>query len=113
MPDFMRPCGTRTCTRTTPLPEWKSWLDRTRSYPDRFTSPQERVEADYASRLAAVLAGSVRGINRTDAHTLGTSFGSLADMMRCKDADAFSACPGIGPTKVRTEQGGGQEVVAG
>lgn len=55
------------------------------------------------SRLAAVLAGSVRGVNRTDAHTLGSTFGSLAAMMRCNDPDTFSACPGLGPTKVRIE----------
>lgn len=44
---------------------------------------QERVEGDYLSRLTALLTG-VRGVNRTDAHTLGTAFGSLGAMMRCK-----------------------------
>lgn len=80
-----------------------------------FAVAQERVEADYISRLAAVLAGSVRGINRTDTHTLGTSFGSLADLMRCKDAEAFSACPGIGPTKVCVQGNGlaGRGVASG
>ncbi|EFJ42870.1 hypothetical protein VOLCADRAFT_33669, partial [Volvox carteri f. nagariensis] len=82
--------------------ECARWLETYKSYESKpASSIQERVEPDYVSRLAAVLAGSVRGINRTDAHTLGTSFGSLAAMMRCNDPDAFSACPGIGPTKVR------------
>ncbi|GLI69258.1 hypothetical protein VaNZ11_013840 [Volvox africanus] len=82
--------------------ECARWLETYKSYESKpaFTI-QERVEPDYVSRLAAVLAGSVRGINRTDAHTLGTRFRSLAAMMRCSDSDRFSACPGIGPTKVR------------
>ncbi|GIL51687.1 hypothetical protein Vafri_7624 [Volvox africanus] len=82
--------------------ECARWLETYKSYESKpaFTI-QERVEPDYVSRLAAVLAGSVRGINRTDAHTLGTRFGSLAAMMRCSDPEKFSACPGIGPTKVR------------
>ncbi len=41
------------------------------------------MEGDYLSRLTALLTG-VRGVNRTDAHTLGTAFGSLGAMMRCK-----------------------------
>ncbi|GIL86708.1 hypothetical protein Vretifemale_14955 [Volvox reticuliferus] len=82
--------------------ECARWLETYKSYESKPASAiQERVDPDYVSRLAAVLAGSVRGINRTDAHTLGTSFGSLAAMMRCSDPDRFSACPGIGPTKVR------------
>ncbi|GFR40762.1 hypothetical protein Agub_g1374, partial [Astrephomene gubernaculifera] len=82
--------------------ECARWLETYKSYESKPASAiQERVEPDYASRLAAVLAGSVRGVNRTDAHSLGTAFGSLAAMMRCKDPEAFSACPGIGPTKVR------------
>ncbi|KXZ44239.1 hypothetical protein GPECTOR_70g469 [Gonium pectorale] len=81
--------------------ECARWLETYKSYESKpASSIQERVEPDYVSRLAAVLAGSVRGINRTDAHTLGTAFGSLGAMMRCTDPDAFSVCPGIGPTKV-------------
>lgn len=57
------------------------------------------MDGDFASRLAAALT-AVRSVNKTDAITLGTNFGSLAAIMRASKED-LSACPGIGPTKVR------------
>ena len=43
---------------------------------------------------------AVRGINRTDAVTLGMRFGSLAAIFGAS-AEELGGCPGIGPTKVR------------
>jgi len=59
---------------------------------------QERLDADYISRLSAALC-AVRGINRTDAVTLGMTFGSLAAILSAS-AEELEACPGLGPTKV-------------
>ncbi|KAF5837999.1 hypothetical protein DUNSADRAFT_3592 [Dunaliella salina] len=62
------------------------------------TAIQERLDADYISRLSAALC-AVRGINRTDAVTLGMTFGSLAAILSAS-AEELGACPGLGPTKV-------------
>ncbi len=59
---------------------------------------QERVDTDYLGRLTSVLT-SVRGVNRNDAATLARRFGTFADMLKGEEAE-FSACPGLGPTKV-------------
>ncbi|MEW5317184.1 MAG: hypothetical protein WDW38_008509 [Sanguina aurantia] len=76
------------------------YLETLKSYETKpASSIQERTENDYSSRLAGALT-SLRGINKTDSVTLGTSFGSLADIFRGGQKE-FSACPGLGPTKVR------------
>ena len=51
------------------------------------------------SRLNGALT-SVRGVNKTDAATLGANFGSVAAMMRAPQT-TLAATPGIGPTKVK------------
>ncbi|GFH29042.1 DNA repair protein rad10, partial [Haematococcus lacustris] len=56
---------------------------------------QERVESDYTSRLASALT-AVRGVNRTDALTLGSALGSLAGIMSASQQQ-LSSCPGLGP----------------
>eukprot|EP00959_Pyramimonas_sp_CCMP1952_P093643 1959525-Pyramimonas_sp.AAC.1 len=48
--------------------------------------------------LAGVLT-VVRGVNKTDVHTLGSTFGSVAKMMAAPP-EQLAACPGMGPTKV-------------
>lgn len=60
---------------------------------------QGRVEEDYLSRLQAAMT-TVRGVNRTDVLTLGRTFKSAAGIMQAS-MEELSACPGIGPTKVR------------
>lgn len=62
-------------------------------------SIQGRTEGDYLSRLNAAMT-AVRGINKTNVLTLGRAFGSAAGIMQASMED-LSACPGIGPTKVR------------
>lgn len=76
------------------------YLETFKAYENKPSSGiQERVEGDYASRLASVLT-AVRAVNRTDALALGAQFGTLADIMRATPQQ-LSACPGIGPTKVQ------------
>ena len=41
---------------------------------------------------------SLRGVNRTDAFTLGSRFGTLADILK-GSKEQYSACPGVGPVK--------------
>jgi hypothetical protein len=61
------------------------------------SSIQEKSDTDYVGRLTTVLT-SLRGVNRTDAFTLGSRFGSLADIMM-GSKEQFSGCPGVGPVK--------------
>lgn len=61
------------------------------------------------SRVTGVLC-AVRGINRTDALALCMSLGSLGAVLGAT-REQLSACPGIGPTKVRA--GGGCGVQRG
>jgi len=60
---------------------------------------QGRTDEDYLSRLTAAVT-SVRGVNKTDVLTLGARFKSAAGVMRASQED-LSACPGLGPTKVK------------
>lgn len=60
---------------------------------------KERVETDYVGRLNGVLT-SIRGVNKTDATSLGANFGSLAGVLRASESE-LAATPGLGPTKVR------------
>jgi len=43
---------------------------------------REKVDGDYMSRLNGALT-SVRGVNKTDAATLGANFGSVAGAYTC------------------------------
>ncbi|GAX81522.1 hypothetical protein CEUSTIGMA_g8950.t1 [Chlamydomonas eustigma] len=81
--------------------ECARYIETFKSYETKpASSIQERVEHDYASRLASALTSSVRGVNKTDAATLGAARGTLAGLFRSTRED-LSACPGIGPTKVQ------------
>jgi hypothetical protein len=82
--------------------ECARWLETFKSYETKSaTGIQEHVDADYSSRLAAALT-SVRGVNKTDATSLGSQLGSLADILRAS-SEQMSACPGVGPTKVSAD----------
>lgn len=54
---------------------------------------------DYATRATSVLT-AVRGVNRTDAKTLGDSRGSMAGIFQSSLKD-LQGCAGIGSTKAR------------
>lgn len=60
---------------------------------------QERAEAEHAPRAVDLLT-CVRSVNKTDALTLMTTFGSLADVMRASP-EALASCVGFGEKKVR------------
>ncbi|KAK3270914.1 hypothetical protein CYMTET_20711, partial [Cymbomonas tetramitiformis] len=60
---------------------------------------QERQDNDFMSRLTAALT-TVRGVNRTDVHTLINNFGTMAGVMAAS-RDDLVMCPGMGPTKVK------------
>ena len=57
-----------------------------------------RTDEDYLSRLNAAFT-TVRGVNKTDVLTLGSTFGTAARAMQAS-MEELSECPGIGPTKV-------------
>lgn len=80
--------------------ECARYLETYKSYETKpATSIQERVEGDYASRVAAALT-CVRGVTRGDAVALTTRLGSLAEVLRAGE-EQLQACPGVGPAKVR------------
>ena len=56
-------------------------------------------DGDHRSRLSEVLT-TVRGVNRTDASSLVTRFGSLAAIARAPEEE-LQGVPGIGDKKVR------------
>jgi len=75
------------------------WLETLKAYENKPADAiQERVDADYFSRLTAALT-VVKGVNRTDVATVGRRFGSLANLLSASMED-LSSCPGLGPTKV-------------
>jgi NAD-dependent DNA ligase len=43
---------------------------------------------------------TIKGVNKVDVVTLGSTFGTLAALMTAT-TDQLAACPGLGPTKVR------------
>eukprot|EP00899_Mesostigma_viride_P002540 jgi/Mesvir1/12287/Mv00493-RA.1 len=59
----------------------------------------QRKDTDYMSRLADVLT-CVRGVNRTDAGTLGRTFKTLKQIMNAS-LEQILACPGIGEQKAK------------
>lgn len=75
------------------------YLETFRSYDAKGTETiQERIAADYASRLHAAL-GSVRGISRTDVSTLAFTFGKFRNLANATQQE-IRACPGVGERKV-------------
>lgn len=60
---------------------------------------RERVEPGYVARVTDCLT-SVKSVNRTDALSLLSTFGSLAAVARAP-REELSLCPGIGPQKAK------------
>ncbi|CAK7340762.1 unnamed protein product [Dovyalis caffra] len=60
---------------------------------------QGQMDTDYSSRLNHSLT-SVRHVNKTDVVTLGSTFGSLSNIMDASMED-LARCPGIGERKVK------------
>ncbi|KAJ4774487.1 DNA excision repair protein ERCC-1 [Rhynchospora pubera] len=60
---------------------------------------REQTDTDYMSRLTHALT-SIRHINKTDVVTLGSSFGSLSQVMNAS-MEELARCPGIGEKKVK------------
>ncbi|KAK6915551.1 hypothetical protein RJ641_020668 [Dillenia turbinata] len=60
---------------------------------------QGQMDTDYMSRLNHALT-AVRRVNKTDVVTLGSAFGSLANIMDASMED-LARCPGIGERKVK------------
>ncbi|WVY97568.1 hypothetical protein V8G54_029719 [Vigna mungo] len=60
---------------------------------------QGQMDTDYLSRLTHALT-TVRHVNKTDVVTLGTTFGSLSNIMGASMED-LARCPGIGERKVK------------
>ncbi|XP_074423406.1 DNA excision repair protein ERCC-1 isoform X4 [Larus michahellis] len=60
---------------------------------------KERVEQDFLSRMTDCLT-SVKSVNKTDALSLLTAFGSLAAVVGASRED-LSLCPGVGPQKAK------------
>ncbi|KAH8507372.1 hypothetical protein H0E87_009777 [Populus deltoides] len=59
---------------------------------------QGQMDTDYSSRLHHALT-TVRRVNKTDVVTLGSTFGSLSNIMDASMED-LARCPGIGERKV-------------
>ncbi|XP_068634314.1 DNA excision repair protein ERCC-1 isoform X2 [Aristolochia californica] len=64
---------------------------------------RERMDTDYMSRLNHALT-SVRHVNKSDVVTLGSAFGSLANIMDAS-MDDLACCPGIGDRKKLPSRG--------
>ncbi|KAF8768557.1 hypothetical protein HU200_007500 [Digitaria exilis] len=60
---------------------------------------REHMDNDYLSRLTHALT-SIRHVNKTDVVTLGSSFGSLSQVMNAS-MEELARCPGIGERKVK------------
>uniref|UniRef100_A0A8B9NJE4 DNA excision repair protein ERCC-1 n=1 Tax=Accipiter nisus TaxID=211598 RepID=A0A8B9NJE4_9AVES len=60
---------------------------------------KERVEQDFLSRMTDCLT-SIKSVNKTDALSLLTTFGSLAAVVDASRED-LSLCPGVGPQKAK------------
>ncbi|KAM7273495.1 hypothetical protein ACFE04_028159 [Oxalis oulophora] len=60
---------------------------------------QGQMDTDYLSRLNHALT-TVRHVNKTDVVTLGSTFGSLSNIMDASMED-LARCPGIGERKVK------------
>ncbi|GAB4855519.1 hypothetical protein Ancab_024138 [Ancistrocladus abbreviatus] len=60
---------------------------------------QGHIDTDYLSRLNHALT-AIRHVNKTDVVTLGSTFGSLSNIMDASMED-LARCPGIGERKVK------------
>ena len=58
-----------------------------------------RPEGDFQGRVADALT-TVKGVNKTDATTLLTTFDSFASIVRA-DEEKLLLCPGMGPLKAK------------
>ena len=75
------------------------YLETFKAYENKGSeSIHERVDEDPLSQLTSCLT-KVRAVNKTDAMTLASGFGSMADIIRATEHD-LQACPGLGPVKV-------------
>jgi len=63
------------------------------------TSIQERVNEDYLARFSSCLTSSVRSVNKTDATTLASNFGTFRALATAT-REELSLCPGLGDKKV-------------
>ncbi len=80
--------------------ECARYIETLKSYEKKpAESIQKDLGSDYGSRATSVLT-SVRGVNKTDAKTLGDEFGSVAGVF-CASLEEVQGCAGIGPTKAR------------
>ncbi|KAJ1294817.1 hypothetical protein BS78_01G175200 [Paspalum vaginatum] len=82
------------------LEECGRYLETIKVYENKpADSIREHMDNDYLSRLTRALT-SVRHVNKTDVVTLGTSFGSLSQIMNAS-MEELARCPGIGERKVK------------
>lgn len=76
------------------------WLETFTSFGYKGTeSIQTRIGNDYKSKITNCLAGSIRGINKTDVTTLLFTFGSFKNIALI-GKHGLRGCPGMGETKV-------------
>eukprot|EP00794_Sanderia_malayensis_P009165 gene9165-10138_t len=74
------------------------YLETYKSYENKPSDVlQERVEGDYHSKMIDCLT-NVKSVNKTDAVTLMSNFGSLKNILEASK-DEISLCPGFGPQK--------------
>ncbi|KAL5682631.1 hypothetical protein ACJX0J_009016, partial [Zea mays] len=80
------------------LEECGRYLETIKVYENKpADSIREHMDNDYLSRLTHGLT-SIRHVNKTDVVTLGSSFGSLSQIMN-GSMDELARCPGIGERK--------------
>nr|AAG13428.1 putative nucleotide repair protein [Oryza sativa Japonica Group] len=82
------------------LEECGRYLETIKVYENKSAdSIREHMDNDYLSRLTHALT-SIRHVNKTDVVTLGSSFGSLSQVMNAS-MEELARCPGIGERKVK------------
>ncbi|CAN6287717.1 unnamed protein product [Urochloa humidicola] len=82
------------------LEECGRYLETIKVYENKpADSIREHMDNDYLSRLTHALT-SIRHVNKTDVVTLGSSFGSLSQVMNAS-MEELARCPGIGERKVK------------
>ncbi|KAF0930458.1 hypothetical protein E2562_032887 [Oryza meyeriana var. granulata] len=82
------------------LEECGRYLETIKVYENKSAdSIREHMDNDYLSRLTHALT-SIRHVNKTDVVTLGSTFGSLSQVMNAS-MEELARCPGIGERKVK------------